>query len=202
MNSPARKNRGDAFALPEPAPMDPERTRRIGQLLAAGWIVQRVHEHTYVRELFAAHEFELNRAAALEERVRELETALRRVGETTLGQALALASEHKDRADTLNARVRQLEERCALDAEDIREHRVTRAHVEAWASSHGWSRVIRARVTDERGATWWERAGKRDIQVRDGANTLAYNIDEFSVADNRNAWDVLREIAAIPGTTN
>jgi hypothetical protein len=193
----ARKNRGDAFALPEPSPMDPERTRRIGQLLAAGWIVQHVHEHTYVRELFAAHEFELGRAKALEERVRELDGVLGRIGETTLGQAL-------DLANSLRERVRQLEERCALDAEDIKEHRVTLAQVSWWASSHGWSRVIRSRSKSGDRVTWWERAGKRDIQVNDGANALAYAIDELAVADSRNAWDVLREMAAIqvPGTTN
>jgi hypothetical protein len=117
---------------------------------------------------------------------------------------LADRDHHEQKAKALEERVRQLEERCAIDAEDIREHRVTRAQVEAWAADHGWSRVIRARITDERGATWWERAGKRDIQVREGASSLAYNIDEFAVADSRNAWDVLREMAAIqvPGTTN
>jgi hypothetical protein len=198
MTAARKKDEGQAL---DTTSMEPGELAKIRGWINRGSVIL---PNSAERALLADRDHQEQRAKALEERVRELETALRRVGETTLGQALALASEHKDRADTLNARVRQLEERCALDAEDIREHRVTRAQVEAWASNHGWSRVIRARVTDERGATWWERAGKRDIQVREGANSLAYNIDEFAVADNRNAWDVLREMAAIqvPGTTN
>jgi hypothetical protein len=117
---------------------------------------------------------------------------------------IASHEHHARRAKALEERVRQLEERCALDAEDIKEHRVTLAQVSWWASSHGWSRVIRSRSKSGDRVTWWERAGKRDIQVNDGANALAYAIDELAVADSRNAWDVLREMAAIqvPGTTN
>jgi hypothetical protein len=198
MNSPARKSEVDDDA---PQPMDPRLGESLRDLIEAERCGQSIGLPWHV--VNATHALLLDQQYRVQ-RVAELEAALRRVGETTLGQALALANEQKQRAEEAEARVRQLEERCALDAEDIREHRVTRAQVEAWASNHGWSRVIRARVTDERGATWWERAGKRDIQVREGANSLAYNIDEFAVADNRNAWDVLREMAAIqvPGTTN
>jgi hypothetical protein len=139
-----------------------------------------------------------------ERELADLRRTIHPVTHPSFAALLADRDHHEQKAKAMEERVRQLEERCALDAEDIREHRVTRAQVEAWAADHGWSRVIRARITDERGATWWERAGKRDIQVRDGANTLAYNIDEFAVADSRNAWDVLREMAAIqvPGTSN
>lgn len=118
----------------------------------------------------------------------------------TFALAVVASHEHYTKlAADLEARVRQLEERCALDAEDIREHRVTRAQVEKWAGEHGWECD---NTSDHR--SYWVRDGKRSVRVTDGHNAIAYNIDEFAVADNRNAWDVLREMAAIqvPGTIN
>lgn len=115
-------------------------------------------------------------------------------------EIIAARERQKQRVTELETRVRQLEERCCIDADDIKEHRITRDKVEAWAEEHGqWEQIKR----DHRRSVW-VRDGKRRIIVTDGPNDLAYNVDEFAIADNRNAWDVLREMAVneVPGTSN